>query len=207
MLFVDIYEILPPKLPAPQAENRASGPSQTSCNCPFPCSPNDRYNNLMTAIAIPLVKFLTVETCPADWKPFDLYLIRDDQIAFYVGQSQCAFARVWEHLHGGIHGHSIVGRFILVNWPKSAKFTVELLASCSARFAALGYQVDSAERELIEQYAPCFNVSLNRQPTPIPPEYLPPNAPIQRLKSFRRMLREAAVAAARMNSARDTEWG
>ena len=68
-------------------------------------------------IAIPLKRFLLIEQCPADWKGLDLYLFRDETTAFYAGQSQLAFARVWEHLLGGFKGHSIVGRFVWANWP------------------------------------------------------------------------------------------
>lgn len=66
-------------------------------------------------IAIPLKRFLLIDQCPAEWKEFDLYLFRDESVTFYVGQSQLAFTRVWDHLLGGFHGHSIVGRFIWSN--------------------------------------------------------------------------------------------
>ena len=158
------------------------------------------------SIAIPLARFLTIETCPPDWKPFNLYLIRDEQVVFYVGQSQCAFERVWEHLRGGVHGHAIVGRFVLVNWPKSAKFTVMLMSSRAPRFAPVSWDLDTAERALIEQYAPCFNIALNRQPAPLPEAYLPPNAPIKQLKNFRRMLREASYAARHLSEPANTDW-
>lgn len=130
----------------------------------------------MSPITLPLKRFLLIEHCPEAWKPLDLYLFRDEAVVFYVGQSHCAFERVWEHLLGGFKGHSIVGRFVWSNWPVSMKFGIELLSSQSEQFACLANDLDSAERALIEQYAPCFNVSLNRQPTPIPPAYRPPNA-------------------------------
>jgi hypothetical protein len=63
-------------------------------------------------IAISLKRFLLIEQCPEEWKGFDLYLFRDEDVVFYVGQSQLAFARVWEHLMGGFHGHSLVGHFV-----------------------------------------------------------------------------------------------
>ena len=63
-------------------------------------------------VAIPLKRFLLVEQCPAAWKGLDLYLFRDENVVFYVGQSALAFARVWEHLLSGFKGHSIVGRFL-----------------------------------------------------------------------------------------------
>lgn len=160
----------------------------------------------LNPITIRLDRFLTVETCPPQWYVYDLYIIRDDRVTFYVGQSQCAFKRVWEHLKGGIHGHAIVGRFILVNWPRSSRFWVELHASQSARFAPQAFNLDSAERALIEALTPCYNVSLNHQPSPLPEDYLPANAPIKRIKNFRRMLREAAISAKRHDSEIDTKW-
>lgn len=156
------------------------------------------------SIALPFRKFLTLTACPPGWEAFDLYLFRDETTAFYAGQSYCAFARVWEHIQGGPHGHSIPGRFLLVNWPRSGAFTVELLSSHDPRFAAVGHDLDASERLLIEEWKPCFNVSHNQQPAPLPPGYLPPNAPIKHLHSYRRMLHEAAYAVRR--EADWSEW-
>lgn len=138
-------------------------------------------------------QFLVLPACPPGWERFDLYLLRDGETAFYAGQSQRAHARVWEH----IHGHSIPGRFLLVNWPRSASFQVELFSSGSPRFACVGHRLDAAEQMLIEEWAPCFNVALNERPLPLPLGYLPPNAPLRGLVSYKRMLREAEVAARR----------
>src|SRR5512137_1541114 len=108
-------------------------------------------------VAISLKRFLLVDQCPADWKSLDLYLFRDESVVFYVGQSCLAFARVWEHLMGGFHGHSIVGRFIWCNWPKSMNFTIELLSSQFKEFDGVGNDLSAAERQLIQQWTPCFN--------------------------------------------------
>lgn len=155
-------------------------------------------------IGIPLRTFLTIPICPPRWKAFDLYLFRDADNVFYVGQSYCAFERVWEHIRSGPKGHSIIGRFILGNWPRSGHFTIRLLSSQSPRFVELGNNLDLAERELIKTYTPCFNVALNSQPVPLPEGYAPPNAPIKFLKSYKRMLREAGYAP-RANP-EDVEW-
>jgi len=144
--------------------------------------------------AIPLKRFLLIEQCPPDWKSLDLYLFRDDCVAFYAGQSQQAFSRVWEHLLGGFHGHSIMGRFIWCNWPKSMNFTIELLCSKSEGFDAVGNDLNAAERLLILRWSPCFNVSLNSQPTSIPDCYLPPNAPFRRRRSLNMLIHEAERA-------------
>ncbi|MBI5935874.1 MAG: GIY-YIG nuclease family protein [Chloroflexi bacterium] len=145
-------------------------------------------------IILPIKRFLLIENCPAEWKEFDLYLFRDEHVTFYVGQSQLAFARVWEHLLGGFHGHSIVGRFIWSNWPVSMKFTIELMSSKSERFDEVGNDLDAAERQLIQAFLPCFNISLNSAPTHIPSEYRPMNAKFRFRHGLNQLKREAERA-------------
>ena len=124
----------------------------------------------------------------------DLYVFRDEAMAFYVGQSQFAFSRVWDHLMGGFHGHSIVGRFMWSNWPRSMRFSIDLLSSQSEAFQALGNSLDAAERELIQRWSPCFNVSQNLLPSPLPEAYRPVNAKLQRRHGLHRLRREAERA-------------
>ena len=145
-------------------------------------------------VAIPIKRFLLLEGCPPEWKGLDLYLLRDDSVVFYVGQSYLAFARVWEHLLSGFKGHSIVGRFVWCNWPQSMKFTIELLSSRSEQFAVVGNDLSASERLLIRRWSPCFNVSQNGQPTSLPTSYLPPNAPFRRRRSLNALLHEAERA-------------
>ncbi len=145
-------------------------------------------------VVIPLKRFLLIEQCPVDWKDLDLYVFRDEAVVFYVGQSHLAFARVWEHLLSGFKGHSIMGRFVWCNWPTSMKFTVELLSSQFEQFGVVGNELSAAERLLIQQWTPCFNVSQNRQPTPVPNSYLPANAPFRRRRSLNALLHEAERA-------------
>ena len=145
-------------------------------------------------VQIPLKRFLLVEQCPAEWKHLDLYLFRDESVVFYAGQSYLAFARVWEHLLGGFKGHSIVGRFVWVNWPASMNFTIELLGSRFEPFNSLENDLNAAERRLIGQFSPCFNISLNSQPAPVPGCYLPPNAPFRRRRSLNMLIHEAERA-------------
>lgn len=144
-----------------------------------------------THITIALKRFLFIEQCPPAWKGLDLYLFRDESVVFYVGQSYLAFARVWEHLLGGFKGHSTVGRFVWCNWPDSMHFTIELFSSRAAQFEALGHDLNAAERQLIQQGSPCFNISLNHEPTPLPSRYLPPHAKPRHLRSLNRMRHEA----------------
>lgn len=145
-------------------------------------------------VAISLKRFLLLDRCPTEWTGLDLYVFRDDSVAFYVGQSHFAFGRVWEHLLGGFKGHSLVGRFIWCNWPRSMQFTIELWNSQAEEFSSVGNEVNAAERQLIQQWSPCFNVSLNSQPTQLPAYYLPPNAKFRRRQSFRKFLFEAERA-------------
>lgn len=145
-------------------------------------------------VTIPLKRFLLIEQCPQAWQRLDLYLFRDEAVVFYVGQSHLAFARVWEHLLNGFKGHSIMGRFVWVNWPKSMKFTIELLSSQSQEFYSVHNDVNAAEQWLIRQWSPCFNVSYNPQPTSLPPTYLPPNASLRRRRSLKQLIREAERA-------------
>jgi hypothetical protein len=145
-------------------------------------------------VVISLKRFLLVNQCPEGWKGFDLYVFRDEDVAFYVGQSQQAFARVWDHLLSGFKGHSIVGRFVWCNWPRSMSFTIELLSSRSEPFGPLGNELNACERHLIQQWTPCFNAALNSQPTTLPESYLPPNAPFRRRRSLNALLHEAERA-------------
>lgn len=145
-------------------------------------------------IAIPLKRFLLVQQCPAAWKGLDLYLFRDENVVFYVGQSYLAFARVWDHLIGGFHGHSIIGRFVRCNWPTSMNFTIELLSSQSEQFGDARNELSASERLLIQRWLPCFNISQNNQATPLPNSYVPPNAPFRRRRSFNMLIHEAERA-------------
>ena len=147
-----------------------------------------------TKVALPLKRFLLIEQCPIDWEELDLYVFRDETVAFYVGQSQLAFSRVWDHLKGGFHGHSIIGRFVWCNWPTSMKFVIELLSSQSEQFDVVGNDLSASERLLIQHWAPCFNISQNNQPTPLPDSYLPPNAPFRRRRGLNTLIHEAERA-------------
>lgn len=142
-------------------------------------------------VTIPLKRFLLIEQCPADWKEMDLYVFRDETVAFYVGQSHLAFSRVWEHLINGFHGHSIIGRFVWSNWPRSMKFSIELLSSKFEEFKIVGNDLDSAEKQLIQLWSPCFNIVQNKLPTPVPASYLPVNARLRCSRNLNKLIREA----------------
>jgi hypothetical protein len=145
-------------------------------------------------IALPVKRFLLIEQCPAEWRALDLYLFRDGDVVFYVGQSDLAFARVWEHLRQGFRGRSLMGRFIWCNWPRSLNYHIELLSSRARRFAPLSHNRNAAEAELIQHWSPCFNEALNRQPTLLPKHYTAPNAPLRCSRNLRQLMREAEHA-------------
>ncbi len=156
--------------------------SEVTCGRPASC-------------AVSLKQFLvTEERCPPEWQHYDLYLLRDDTCVFYVGQSECAFSRVWEHVRGGFKGRSEVGRFILCNWPLSMKFTVELHDSRSDEFAPQQHDRSAAERALIERCTPCFNVALNHQPNPLPQRYFPLTVKPRCSRSLGKLIMEASLA-------------
>lgn len=145
-------------------------------------------------ISISIKRFLLLEQCPAEWQGLDLYLFRDNTVIFYVGQSQLAFARIWEHLLGGFKGHSMMGRFVWANWPQSMNFTIEMFSSRWDEFASVENDLNAAERLLIQRHAPCFNISLNSQPTPLPGGYAAPNARLRGPRSLTKLIHEAERA-------------
>jgi len=146
-------------------------------------------------VAIPLKEFLlTEQRCPPEWRPFNLYLCRDDAVVFYVGQSYVAFDRVWQHILDGFKGRSMLPRFILCNWPAALRFTIELRDARSAEFANVGHDLNAAERALIEQYAPCFNDALNPRPSPLPARYVAPGPTIRCSRSLGKLISEARHA-------------
>lgn len=145
-------------------------------------------------ITLPLKRFMLLEACPPAWRSLDLYLFRDDEVVFYVGQSHRAFERVWDHVRNGFKGRSVVGRFVLNNWPVSLRFTIELLSSQLPRFVNGAHDLNAAERSLIEQFAPCFNDMLNSRPTALPARYVPPTARPRCSRSLKKLIHEAERA-------------
>lgn len=154
--------------------------------------------------SVTLKQFLTIDLCPPDWLPYDLYLFRDETLVFYVGQSDLAFARVWRHLHDGFKGRSLVGKFVRVNWPRSMNFVIELYTAQDIRFADLHHDRLAAEAHLIAHHQPCFNATLNHAPTPLAACYNPPTAVVRYPRNLRGMIREAALALQQANNV--TSW-
>ena len=145
-------------------------------------------------ISLPLKEFLQIEHCPSEWQRLNLYLLRDEDTVFYVGQSYVAFHRVWEHFYAGFKGRSLVGRFIICNWPASMRFTIELMSSRSARFYPVEHDLNRSEQFLIEQFSPCLNTALNPAPAPIPSRYASPYTSLKFHHHPQRFIRQAAQA-------------
>ena len=137
-------------------------------------------------------EFLVTEQCPIPWRGMDLYLIRDQNVVFYIGQSSLAYDRLWQHLFDGYKGRSSVGRFILVNWRSSMNFTIELFSSLMSGFQDYQNNPNRIEKYLIELTCPCFNSALNKHPTTLPDYYNPPDRPVRNVRSMRRMIRVAS---------------
>lgn len=155
-------------------------------------------------IILSLKTFLTIELCPAAWRRHNLYVFRDPETVFYVGRSDVAFNRVWQHLQDGFKGRSKVGKFIKNNWPKSMNFTVELLHSDAEQFNAVNNDPAAAEALLIAQLSPCFNDALNANPTPLPASYVPLNRVVAQPRFIKQMIREAGYAV--LAEQKNTDW-
>ncbi len=152
------------------------------------------FSALLPSLTLPLRRFLVVESCPPEWAHFDLYLLRDEATTFYVGQSHTAFNRVWSHIYDGWKGRSLVGRFVLMNWPRSLHFVVELHYSQAEGFESVDHDLNRAEQQLIAQYRPCFNDTHNPNPTPRPAHYNPPTILVRHPRNPQAMIREAGLA-------------
>ena len=163
--------------------------------------------SLLPSLSLPLRRFLVVESCPAEWQHFDLYLFRDEETVFYVGQSHIAFNRVWNHIYDGWKGRSLVGRFVLMNWPAALHFAVELHHSQAKRFSPLGHNLNLAEQSLITQYCPCFNETHNPSPTRLPAHYNPPTVRVRHPRNPRAMIREAGLANQQAERGNAEIWG
>jgi hypothetical protein len=135
--------------------------------------------------------FLVLDRCPPEWLGLNLYLFRDEKVAFYAGQSERAYERVWQHIQDAYKGRSVIGRFILCNWPISMHFTIELYSAAHERFSQVEHNLNAAEKQLIEQWQPCFNVISNPNPAPLPPEYQLPASRPQHLRRLGTMRSEA----------------
>lgn len=104
---------------------------------------------------------------------YRLYIFRDDETVFYVGQAENTQKRFLAHLGvDGRHEESKVGEFLRENAPDSGAWFFEqyTLEDC---FPLVGKQlgVDEAEEALIHLYRPSFNSAANPTPALLPGRY------------------------------------
>jgi hypothetical protein len=152
---------------------------------------NIKSRTIPCSVTVPVKQFILLDECPAAWKELNLYVFRDESSVFYVGQSHHAFSRVWDHIKNGYKARSEVGLFILCNWPKSMNFQIDLLSSRAQEFDEVEHNVSRAEEILIKRFKPCFNISQNSEPCPIPETYFPPSSAIRSPRSLIRMRYQA----------------
>lgn len=106
---------------------------------------------------------------------YRLYIVKDSEVCFYVGQSKDVVNRLWEHLGQGERSYfpSTLGFFIKRNFPKSKDFNIVFLRPDEVS-KEWDHDVDSAEEDLIQDLNPCFNVTYNMNPKQLPKKYLEP---------------------------------
>lgn len=149
-------------------------------------------------IQIPLGKALAHEVegfeVEGIMQGYTLYLVRDEEIVLYVGQSWNPLSRLYKHLYGNQGWPTRLGGLIQANKPESMQWTCELRepGECfeyvQAYYTAI-YQdhpdilrimlgtflikpdVDDAEIALIRHFKPCLNGAVNPHETPLPEKY------------------------------------
>lgn len=102
-----------------------------------------------------------------------IYVVRDGDTVFYVGQSASIIQRLWGHMGNEIHGGwasfghraSDLGRLIRANLPQSRDWIIDLLTLKECKdytvFNVPALTVDMAEVALINILHPCLNRYMN----------------------------------------------
>lgn len=113
-----------------------------------------------------------------DTYDYQLYIIRDPEVVFYVGKTdRGCFYRIGQHLGYNSWNISPLGWFINHNKPLSDEFDVVLLKTEEAHNYIYddhqfgGIVLELAEEELIKCLHPCLNGTHNYGATPIPLKY------------------------------------
>lgn len=108
-----------------------------------------------------------------------LYLVRDGDVIFYVGQSGSPLDRLQEHLGKASRSYnhpSSLGRLIIDNHPDSDDWTYELYTpeDCIQFMEKVPFKctVNKAEIALIQHFSPALNVMLNNNPGNLPRKYI-----------------------------------
>lgn len=120
----------------------------------------------------------------------NIYIVRDGDTVFYVGQSGDPIDRLLTHLGRGTRswcaGPSSLGQLIVSNLPESGGWQIELmiLGDCEPyintvwpwmkRFSIRGDDWEGlAEKAMIRTLHPCLNTTHNENPIPLPKHYNP----------------------------------
>ena|SRR5258708_5464536 len=129
-----------------------------------------------------------------------IYVVREDDLVFYVGLSLSPIERMIQHVYGGRNGIiSHLGHFIRDNIKYADNWQVDLLTleECKLYIDQYGTFTDedkywnealsrsgirdqywlseamrAAEGALIQHYCPCLNVAGNPNPNPLPSRYI-----------------------------------
>jgi len=103
---------------------------------------------------------------------YRIYVIRDGETVFYVGQSHNPHNRLLEHMALSRTQPSLIGTFIRENAPASGAWVFEqyTLDDCS-EVVGRCRDVDDAEEALIKLHRPYFNAAMNPYPLPLPMRY------------------------------------
>lgn len=103
---------------------------------------------------------------------YRIYILRDTETVFYVGQSINPFGRLQEHLGLTSVAPSLISEFIRENAPASGVWLIEpyTLEECS-EIVGKCRDVDDTEEALINLYHPYFNIAANPDPAPLPTHY------------------------------------
>lgn len=115
-----------------------------------------------------------------------IYVVRDGDCVFYVGQSNSVTARLDEHLgrssRGGPLSPSRLGQVIRDNLPGSRSWVVEFwsVVECKRELADVSsrswqWDKDDAERAMIEARRPCLNTMGNPHGRRLPDQYRRPD--------------------------------
>lgn len=122
-----------------------------------------RFESILDDFAKGVIKDLPI---------YRLYVVRDGDTVFYVGQAGDVVDRLYGHLGQGswswATGMSELGKLIKANLPTSRDWRIELYT-----IGELGVNgVDLAEEALIDILRPCLNRALNRNPSALPDKYI-----------------------------------
>jgi len=95
-----------------------------------------------------------------------IYMIRDKEVVFYVGQSKNMAVRIGNHLGYVPTGATTLQRLIYANMPQSLTWFVKVFALADPPNTCT--DIHTVERAMIARYRPCLNIAYNPYPTPLP---------------------------------------